>query len=37
MTDTNRSARVRLLGPGKADGAYALRDFLERSAVDFET
>ena len=37
MTDTNRLARVRLFGPGQADGAYELRDFLERSAVAFET
>ena len=37
MTDTNRPARVRLFGPGPADGAYELRDFLERSAVAFET
>jgi len=36
MTDTNRLARVRLFGQAQADGAYELRDFLQRSVVAFD-
>ena len=36
MTDTNHPARVRLFGPAQADGAYNLRDFLQRRAVAFD-
>src|SRR5260370_16998426 len=36
MTDINRPARVRLFGQAQADGAYELRDFLQRSVVAFD-
>jgi hypothetical protein len=36
MTDTNRLARVRLLGQAQAGGSYELRDFLQRSVAVFD-
>jgi thioredoxin reductase (NADPH) len=34
--ESNRTARVRLVGLGQSSEAYALRDFLQRSVVDFD-
>lgn len=36
MTESNRSARVRLVGLAKSNEAYELRDFLQRSVVAFD-
>ncbi|MBL0897574.1 MAG: hypothetical protein IBJ17_02595 [Reyranella sp.] len=36
MTEANRSSRVRLFGQALDGGAYELRDFLQRSVVDFD-
>jgi hypothetical protein len=33
MTESNRTARVRLVGLAKSNEAYELRDFLQRSVV----